>query len=199
MNKSFLFFTITIIVACNNSEQREKKLAQRVVQHMAVDSAGWPASFGFGHDADTATIAKLDSDIRPDGKGLPHGEGNAVIGKSIYAAKCIACHGGPIVPAGVKFSAPPLISNPDSPKIKTIGNYWPYATTVFDYVRRAMPYNAPGSLSNDEVYSLTAYLLHANKLIDSTALLNAALLPKIIMPAQRKFVADDRKGGPEIK
>ncbi len=196
MNKSFLFFSIIIIVACNNSERRKKTLAGKVVQHMTVDSAGWPASFGFGHDADTAVIAKLDIDIRPDGKGLPHGEGNAIVGKSIYTAKCIACHGGAIIPAGVKFSAPPLINNIDSPKIKTIGNYWPYATTVFDYVRRAMPYNAPGSLSNDEVYSLTAYLLHANKLIDSTTVLNAVLLPGIIMPAQKRFVADDRKGGP---
>jgi len=164
-----------------------------------VDSAGWPASFGFGRDADTATINKLDIDISPDGRGLPQGGANAIDGSIIYAAKCLACHGGVAMTTGIKFPAPALINNPDSPKVKTIGNYWPYATTIFDYVRRAMPYNAPGSLTNDEVYAVTAYLLHTNKLFDSVTVLNAVLLPKIIMPAQKRFVADDRTGGPVIK
>ena len=87
----------------------------------------------------------------------------------------------------------------DKKKEKTIGNYWPYATTVFDYVRRAMPFNAPGSLTNEEVYHLTAYLLNANEIIDEKYVINAQTLPKVIMPAQKLYVPDDRKGGAEIK
>jgi cytochrome c len=87
----------------------------------------------------------------------------------------------------------------DTTKAKTIGNYWPYATTLFDYVRRAMPYNAPGSLTANEVYDLTAFLLYANKIIDSAKLVDARSLPAIVMPARQFFVTDDRKGGPEVR
>lgn len=87
----------------------------------------------------------------------------------------------------------------DKKKEKTIGNYWPYATTVFDYIRRAMPFSQPGSLTNEEVYHLTAYLLNANEIIDEKTVINAQTLPKIVMPARDLFVPDDRKGGPEIK
>ena len=195
MNKLLVVSCIVIGTACNSGGYKHDAAAGRI----PVDSAGWPASFGFGHNADTAAIAKLDIDIRPDGKGLPQGGGDAITGSLLYTAKCIACHGGKVIPTGVKFPAPPLINNPDSPRIKTIGNYWPYATTIFDYVRRTMPYNAPGSLTNNEVYALTAYLLHANKLLDSATILNATVLPKIIMPAKTRFVTDDREGGPEVK
>lgn len=82
---------------------------------------------------------------------------------------------------------------------KAIGNYWPYATTLFDYIRRAMPGNAPGSLTNEEVYNLTAFLLYANNLIDSTSVMNAQTLPGVKMPARSWFVPDDRRGGREIK
>jgi cytochrome c len=84
-------------------------------------------------------------------------------------------------------------------KEKTIGNYWPYATTIFDYVRRAMPFNQPGSLSNQEVYHLTAYLLHANGIIDEKKIIDAQTLPKIEMPNHKAFVPDDRTGGPIIR
>ncbi len=82
---------------------------------------------------------------------------------------------------------------------KTIGTYWPYATTVFDYIRRAMPFNEPGSLTDEEVYHLTAYLLHANGIIDEKATITAQTLPKVVMPAQKLFIPDDRRGGPEIR
>jgi mono/diheme cytochrome c family protein len=160
-----------------------------------------PAKFGFGTAATPQEIAKWDIAIRPDGKGLPTGQGDAAKGKVIYALKCAACHGatGAEVP-DVKLPAPALISDTSAKsKPKTIGNYWPYATTLFDYMRRTMPYNLPGSLTDNEVYSLTAYLLNANKIIPADAVLDATTLPKIVMPAKKLFITDDRKGGPEVK
>jgi len=155
-------------------------------------------SFGFGRRATPADIARLDIDVRPDGKGLPAGEGRPLAGKVIFAQKCAACHGvgGVGGPNGSLVTTNELTNmRPE----KTIGNYWPYATTVFDYIRRAMPFSEPGSLTNEEVYNLTAYLLQANGIIDEKAVINAQMLPNVKMPAQTLFVPDDRKGGPEIK
>lgn len=162
------------------------------------DSVPWPVSFGFGRKATPTEIARLDIDIRPDGKGLPAGEGRSAAGKVIFATKCAACHGV----GGIGGPSGSLVStNEASPKRgeKTIGNYWPYATTVFDYIRRAMPFNEPGSLTNAEVYNLTAYLLSVNRIVSEKTIINAQTLPKVVMPAQTLFVPDDRKGGPEIK
>lgn len=162
------------------------------------DTVPWPASFGFGRKATSAEIAQLDIDVRPDGKGLPAGEGTAAAGKVIFATKCAACHGV----GGIGGPNGSLVSTNDTStkrKEKTIGNYWPYATTVFDYIRRAMPFSEPGSLTNAEVYNLTAYLLTANGIIGEKTIINAQTLPKVVMPTQKLFVPDDRKGGPEIK
>ncbi|WP_233818876.1 c-type cytochrome [Dyadobacter sp. CY312] len=163
------------------------------------DTLEWPKSFGFGRPATEKEIAAIDIDIRPDGKGLPAGQGNAVTGKAIYAAKCSACHGA----TGIEGPNDRLVvgdtSSVKSRRVKAIGNYWPYATTVFDYVRRAMPFNEPGSLTDEEVYSLTAYLLHANGLIDSKKVLNAKTLPQVDMPAKKYYVPDDREDGPVIR
>jgi cytochrome c len=158
----------------------------------------WPKSFGYGKTATKQEIAALDIDVRPDGKGLPAGSGTAASGEVIYINKCASCHGvdGKEI-KGVKLPGPALVTGKG--KTKTIGNYWPYATTLFDYVRRAMPYNAPGSLTNDEVYSLSAWLLSANKVIKPNEVMNAQTLPKVVMPAQKLFIVDDRKGGPEVK
>ncbi|WP_255373284.1 c-type cytochrome [Chitinophaga sp. YR627] len=159
-----------------------------------------PAHFGYGRPATQQEIAAKAIAIRPDGKGLPAGSGTVQHGAVVYATKCAACHGvtgveGPfnILVAPDTADAIPFDRAPQ--RVKAIGNYWPYATTVFDYVRRAMPFNAPGSLSDNEVYSVTAYLLYANKLIDSTAVMNAKTLPGIVMPARKYYVTDNRKGG----
>jgi mono/diheme cytochrome c family protein len=162
----------------------------------ANDTASWPASFGFGRAATDAEIKLWDEDIMPDGTGLPEGSGNVPAGKLIYLSKCAACHGntGREGPQNVLVGV-----YGDTTKAKTIGNYWSYATTVFDYVRRTMPYTQPGSLSNDEVYALTAFLLNANGIIDSTVVLNRKNLAGIEMPARKLFVKDDRSGGPEIR
>lgn len=167
---------------------------------MLSDTAQLPASFGFGRPATKAEIDRLDIDIRPDGKGLPAGSGLATKGKIIFDSKCVACHGaGGIGGPNGSLVTTTAAGDKEKRAEKTIGNYWPYATTVFDYIRRAMPFNQPGSLTNEEVYHLTAYLLSANKLIDEKTVIDAKSLPKVIMPAQKLFVPDDRKGGPEVK
>jgi S-disulfanyl-L-cysteine oxidoreductase SoxD len=160
----------------------------------AIETKGWPRQFGFGKPATPQQIAAWDIDVRPDGKGLPAGAGTAIQGRAIYAAKCASCHGN----TGVEGPYNHLVSS-DTSKAKTIGNYWPYGTTLFDYVRRAMPFNAPGSLTNEEVYHITAYLLHANGLIEATKVINAQSLPKVVMPAQKLFVPDNRTGGAQIR
>jgi len=166
-----------------------------------TDSLKRPARFGFGRPATAQEIAVWDIDVRPDGKGLPSGQGDVKKGRILYAQKCAVCHGddGREKP-GVKLPGAALVGDTSaSSKPKTIGNYWPYATTLFDYMRRAMPYNLPGSLSNGEVYSLTAYLLSANKIIKDDVVLDAKNLYKVVMPAKKLFIMDDRKGGPEIR
>ena len=156
-----------------------------------------PATFGIGRPATPAEIAALDIDIGPEGAGLPPGRGTAADGAPIYAARCAGCHGktgreGPndVVVGRLPGDAFPFARDPRAPK--TIGSYWPYATTVFDYVRRAMPPDAPGSLKDEEVYGLVAYLLAMNELIPQDAVVDAASLPKVQMPARAHFVPDTR-------
>ncbi len=160
-----------------------------------------PARFGIGRPATPQEIAALDIDIMPDGHGLPAGRGTAAEGAAIYAAKCAQCHGktGREGPNDVLVGREPRTGFPFSqdPKLPhTIGNYWPYATTVFDYVRRAMPPTAPGSLSDDEVYALTAFLLHANELIAADAVMDKTTLAAVTMPARQHFVPDARQQSP---
>ncbi len=160
-----------------------------------------PARFGIGRPATPQEIAALDIDIMPDGHGLPAGRGTAAEGAPIYAAKCAQCHGqtGREGPNDVLVGREPRTGFPFSqdPKLPhTIGNYWPYATTVFDYIRRAMPPTAPGSLADSEVYALTAFLLHANELITAEAIMDQTTLPAVKMPAREHFVPDTRQQSP---
>ena len=171
-----------------------------------------PKRYGIGTPATPDQIAPLDIDVRPDGTGLPPGSGSAREGASIYAQKCAACHGAngeggtgdALVGAAPKESAPfgPEYERwrngrPDVPF--TVGNYWPYATTIFDYVRRAMPASAPGTLTADETYALTAWLLVKNEIISEGDTMNAETLPRVRMPARSRFVPDNRKGGSEVR
>jgi cytochrome c len=156
--------------------------------------------FGIGTEPTRAQIAAWDSDIGPEGLELPEGKGSARAGADIYRAQCAACHGAngegmaPVFPAligrdprGESFD---FASDPSIPR--TIGNYWSHATTLYDYIRRAMPLYTPGSLSADETYAVTAYLLAANRVIPDSAVLDAAALRAVKMPARDRYVADDR-------
>jgi cytochrome c len=160
-------------------------------------STSEPARFGIGRPATPAEIAAWDIDVGADGAGLPPGRGTAADGAPIYAARCAACHGktgkeGPndVLVGRLPGDAFTFARDPRAPK--TIGSYWPYATTVFDYVRRAMPPDAPGSLKDNEVYGLVAYLLALNELIPAGAVIDAASLPKVKMPARDHFKPDTR-------
>ena len=163
--------------------------------------------YGMGRTATSAEIAVLDIDVAPDGHGLPPGRGTVAQGTTLFAQKCANCHAAqgqgmpPVFPALVgrdpKGEGFPFAN--DWRITRTIGNYWPEATTIFDYVRRAMPHTAPGSLTNDEVYALTAFLLAANQVISRDAALDSASLMKVKMPYHDKFVRDNRRGGNEVK
>ncbi|MBI3049754.1 MAG: c-type cytochrome [Acidobacteria bacterium] len=175
-------------------------------------AAQTPERFGIGQPAPPELIAALDIDVRPDGTGLPPGRGTAREGAQVYARHCAACHGA----KGEGGSADSLVGPepkgmaPFGPAYEqwrsgrpdvsfTIGNYWPYATTIFDYVRRAMPPPAPESLTADETYSVVAWLLAQNGIIGEDTVMSAETLPKVVMPARSRFVRDDRKGGRTIR
>lgn len=198
---TLLFFSGISFQACYQAMSQDNSTRKYaiVAKKRIVKGDTIPNTFGFGRKATQAEIDRLDIDIRPDGKGLPIGTGIASKGKIIFDTKCFACHGS----GGIGGPNGSLVTNktPNNTarKEKTIGNYWPYASTVFDYIRRAMPFNAPGSLTNEEVYHLTAYLLRANEIIEDKTVINAQTLPKIEMPAKNLFVPDDRKGGAEIR
>ena len=188
---------IVLVAACSTNGGKVVSSDVPVVQVNNKSNADWPASFGLGRPASPHEIAVLDIDVRPDGTGLPAGSGNISSGKLIYAAKCAACHGS----TGKEGPQPRLVGSTADTTIraKTIGNYWPYATTIYDYINRAMPVNAPGSLTPEEVYSLTAYILCANEIIPADKIMDARTLPEIKMPARDLFVPDDRRGGAEIR
>lgn len=144
----------------------------------------------FGRPATPDEIALWDIDIRPDGKGLPPGSGTVEHGKQIFADNCAACHGDNGV-GGIKDrlvgGQGTLTSNAP---VKTVGSYWPFATTLFDYIHRAMPYQAPGSLSNDDTYAVAAYILSLNGILPPDGKLDRESLPKVKMPNSDGFMPD---------
>jgi cytochrome c len=143
---------------------------------------------GLGTPVTEAEFAAWDISIQPDGDGLPAGSGNAAAGAQIYAVKCVACHGV----GGAGQPNDRLVGGQGTltalAQVRTIGSFWPYASTVFDYLRRAMPFQAPQSLTNDEVYALTAYILAENGIIDDDATMNARTLARVEMPNRDGFI-----------
>lgn len=159
-----------------------------------------PPRFGLGRPATPAEIAAVDVDVSPNGAGLPPGSGTPEDGAKVYAATCAVCHGANgegKPPAYPQLTGGPKGNIDFSSDVKiprTIGNYWPYATTIYGYIRRAMPLTAPGSLTPDQIYSVTAYLLYREGIIPAGTRLDAHSLAAIKMPAQPRFVLDDRAG-----
>ncbi|CAN7311484.1 c-type cytochrome [Caballeronia sp. LjRoot31] len=152
------------------------------------------ASHHVGTPLTREEIAPWDIDVGPDGRGLPAGSGDVAMGAHVFASKCAACHGA----AGQGLIGDALVGGrgtlaSDKPK-RTVGSYWPYATTLFDYIRRAMPFNAPQSLSSDEVYALSAFLLNQNGIVPPGTTLDKDSLPKVRMPNRDGFVPDPRPG-----
>jgi cytochrome c len=160
-----------------------------------------PRRFDIGRAATAEEIALVDLDVNPRGEGLPAGQGTAREGAAVYASKCASCHG--MKGEGLPPNNPKLIGREpadfafasDPKAVKTVGNYWPYATTLFDYTRRAMPQNAIGSLTPNETYAVIAWILAENRIIAPTDVLDARTLPEVKMPARDRFVRDDRTGG----
>ena len=143
--------------------------------------------YGLGRAARPDEVAGWDIDVATDGTGLPLGRGDVARGEAVFAQKCSACHGD----KGAGGLSDRLVGGAGSlataKPVKTVGSYWPYATTAFDYIRRAMPYNAPQSLSSDEVYSLVAYLLWLNDIVPRDSVLNQDTLPRVRMPNREGF------------
>jgi cytochrome c len=146
-----------------------------------------------GVPATPEQVAGWDISIGPDGAGLPPGSGTAAAGKTVYEAKCLACHGvdGAGQPNDRLAGGQGTLR--EAAPIRTIGSYWPYATTVFDYIRRAMPYVTPHTLTPDETYALTAYLLALNGVIEQDAVMDATTLPKVVMPNRDNFDSAHRE------
>lgn len=167
------------------------KLNLLIVAGAAVVLAQSP-KYGVGRPATEEQIRGLGTAIAPDGTGLPEGSGTVAAGREVFAARCTKCHGqkaeGDIGPALVGGQGTLATAKP----IKTVGSYWPYATTVWDYVNRAMPFDQPGLLKPTEVYAVVAYILNLNGIIGSDQVMDAKSLPKVKMPNRNGFVADPR-------
>jgi S-disulfanyl-L-cysteine oxidoreductase SoxD len=143
---------------------------------------------GLGTPISAADLAPWDISIQPDGAGLPPGSGNAAKGAEVYATHCVACHGA----GGAGTPNDRLVGGQGTldqlQQVRTIGSFWPYASTVFDYIRRAMPFLSPQSLSNEDVYAVTAYLLAENGIIEKNATLDAQSLARVRMPNRDGFI-----------
>jgi S-disulfanyl-L-cysteine oxidoreductase SoxD len=159
-------------------------------------SAHATSPYGLGTPIDAGRLSAWNIDVSPDGHGLPAGSGDVAHGRAVFAAKCAMCHGA----AGQGGIGDPLVGGTgtltSAKPLKTVGSYWPYATTLFDYIHRAMPYDHPESLSADEVYAVTAFVLSLNGIVPENARLDARNLPKIHMPNRDGFVPDPRPAQP---
>ena len=160
---------------------------------VAVAALAQSPKYGVGRAPSSEELQSMDISVLADGRGLPPGSGTAAQGKDIYSRRCQKCHGatgqggeegGPL--AGGKGS----LATPKP--LKTVGSYWPYATTLFDYIRRAMPYDRPGTLTNDQIYALTAHVLQLNGIVAESDVIDAKTLPQVKMPNRDGFIKDAR-------
>jgi S-disulfanyl-L-cysteine oxidoreductase SoxD len=157
-----------------------------------VPLAAQSPTFGVGRPPTPEEIRELKAAIAPDGDGLPEGSGTVAAGREVFAAQCSRCHGpkgdGDIGPALVGGQGTLRTAKP----FKTVGSYWPYSTTLWDYINRAMPFDQPGLLKPQEVYAVVAFILNLNGIIGDAAVMDAKSLPQVRMPNRDGFVADPR-------
>ncbi len=148
--------------------------------------------YGVGRAPAPEEIRRWDISIAPDGTGLPEGSGTAAAGREVYTNRCAKCHGekGEGRDSVALAGGQGTLKNPKP--LRTVGSFWPHATTIWDYVNRAMPFNNPGMLSRDQVYGVTAYVLFLNGLIGENEVMDRRSLPKVRMPNRNGFVADPR-------
>jgi cytochrome c len=175
------------------------RLALIILAGLTAPASAEPRHFDFGRTPTPAEIAARDIDVRADGQGLPPGEGSVAQGRVIFAETCAACHGEKGQGGLADRLAGGFGTLKDTNPVRTVGSYWPYATSLFDYVRRAMPFNAPESLSNDQVYAVSAYVLSLNGILPGDATLNAGTLPGIVMPNRNGFISPDPRPDVPVK
>jgi len=191
---------VATMVACSVEKDASGSVA-KIARPAASKMRSAPERMGIGSSLTAALLVAIDIDANSTGEGLPAGRGTHAEGAALYALQCASCHGakGEGMPP-----YPRLVSAPedttfdfgnDVKHVKTVGNYWPYATTLYDYIHRTMPFSAPGSLAPNEVYALVAFLLAENGVIARTATMDARSLPAVRMPARARFVRDNRAGG----
>lgn len=169
---------------------RSRWLLLAVTSPLAWGAPGQGAVPAFGRVPAAAEVALWNIDVMPDGTGLPPGRGTVAHGREVYTANCLACHGVD-GQGGIKDRLVGGIGSlATAAPIKTVGSYWPYTTTLYDYMHRAMPYQAPGSLGNDDYYALAAYLLNLNGIVPADAVLDQDSLPKVKMPNRDGFVPE---------
>ncbi|MEZ4416823.1 MAG: cytochrome c [Gemmatimonadota bacterium] len=158
-----------------------------------------PEQWGLGSHAVDSFVVAWDRDVRPDGVGLPPGRGTAREGAALFQDLCASCHG----PEGEGMGINPALVGRGTAeerfRARSIGEFWPYSTTLYDYIRRSMPQTAPGSLQPDQIYSLVAWLLAENDRIGPDDVVDASSLPAVPMPGRERFVQDDRTGGPQVR
>jgi len=158
----------------------------------AVPLAAQSPTFGVGRPVTPEEIRDLGGAIAPDGSGLPEGSGTVAAGREVFAAQCSRCHG----PKGEGDVGPALVGGQGTLRtarpLKTVGSFWPYATTLWDYINRAMPFDQPGLLKPPEVYAVAAYILNLNGIIGDAGVMDAKSLPKVRMPNRDGFVTDPR-------
>lgn len=167
---------------------------------IAAAACAQSPKYGLGRAPSAEEMKAWDITVFPDGRGLPDGSGTAAEGKDVYERRCQRCHGAD----GKGGDEPPIVGGQGTiatPKpLKTVGSYWPFATTLFDYIRRAMPFKDPGMLTANQTYAVSAYILHQNGLIGANDAMNAKTLPQVKMPNRNGFIADPRPDtGPKAR
>lgn len=199
MTRAFALAILGLALACTSASNNAT--AERGTVHKAEPM---PARFAVGRTATPQEVAAWNIDVNAKGEGLPPGQGDAAAGAIVYAAKCASCHG----PKGEGIAPNPKLVGREprdfsfatsTTAVKTVGNYWPYATTLYDYLRRAMPQTAPGSMTADETYAVIAWILAENEVIPRDKVMDATSLPAVVMPSRDRFVPDDRTGGKGFK